>query len=134
MYINDSLCFYYKTFWSKCKKLFKKFIFGYWISVGSTTIKTPELSLLKLFYILLIWKSSSQIIRYSEWPCWVLIVSWDKIFWVFIFLFWFVSFCMDFILFGFRLFIFIRCILFKISNALFLYDLVFTFFFFCTKI
>ena len=129
LYINDSLCFYYKTFRSKCKKLFKKFIFGYWISVGSTKIKTPERSLLKLFYILLIWKSSSHIIHCSEWPCWVLVVSWDKIYWVFILLFRFVYFCMGFILFGFRLFIFIPCFLFKINNALFPYDLVFTLFF-----
>ena len=65
VYINDRLCFYYKKLWSKCKKLwFNKFIFGYWVS--NVPIKTriyPNVHPLKLFHILLIWKSSSQIIR-----------------------------------------------------------------------
>ena len=33
VYINDSLCFYYKKLWSKCKKLWSnKFVFSYWVS------------------------------------------------------------------------------------------------------
>ena len=43
MYINDSLNFYYKKLWSKCKKLWtNKFIFGYWVSNGSVKIRMSE--------------------------------------------------------------------------------------------
>ena len=43
VYINDSLCFYYKRLWSKCKKLWtNKFIFGYWVSNGSIKIRMSE--------------------------------------------------------------------------------------------
>ena len=43
VYINDSLCFYYKNLWSKCKKLWtNKFIFGYWVSNGSIKIRISE--------------------------------------------------------------------------------------------
>ena len=49
VYINDNLCFYYKTLWSKCKKLWSnKFIFGYWLSNGSIKIRIPELSPVKV--------------------------------------------------------------------------------------
>ena len=36
VYINDSLYFYYKKLWSKCKNLWSnKLVFGYWVSNGS---------------------------------------------------------------------------------------------------
>ena len=48
VYINDSLCFYYKTLWSKCKKLWtSNFIFGYWVSNGSIKIRISERSPVK---------------------------------------------------------------------------------------
>ena len=49
VYINDSLCFYYKKLWSKCKKLWtNKFIFGYWVSNGSIKIRISERSPVKV--------------------------------------------------------------------------------------
>ena len=49
VYINDSLCFYYKKLWSKCKKLWSnKFIFGYWVSNGSIKIRILERSPVKV--------------------------------------------------------------------------------------
>ena len=49
VYINDSLCFYYKRLWAKCKKLWtNKFIFGYWVSNGSTKIRISERSPVKV--------------------------------------------------------------------------------------
>ena len=49
VYINDSLCFYYKKLWSKCKKLWSnKFIFGYWVSNGSIKIRISERSPVKV--------------------------------------------------------------------------------------
>ena len=45
VYINDSLCFYYKKLWSKCKKPWtNKFFFGYWVSSGSVKIRISERS------------------------------------------------------------------------------------------
>ena len=36
MFINDSLCRYYKNLWARCKKLqLNKFIHGFWTSHGS---------------------------------------------------------------------------------------------------
>ena len=36
MFINDSLCRYYKNLWTRCKKLqLNKFIHGFWTSHGS---------------------------------------------------------------------------------------------------
>ena len=49
VYINDSLCFYYKKLWSKCKNLWSnKFIFGYWVSNGSIKIRISESSPVKV--------------------------------------------------------------------------------------
>ena len=49
VYINDSLCFYYKKLWSKCKKLWSnKFIFGYWVSNGSIKIRISKCAPVKV--------------------------------------------------------------------------------------
>ena len=43
VYINDSLCRYYKNLWAKCKTLwFNKFIHGFWTSNGSKRLKLTE--------------------------------------------------------------------------------------------
>ena len=43
VYINDSLCRYYKNLWAKCKKLWlNKFIHGFWTSNGSIRLKLTE--------------------------------------------------------------------------------------------
>ena len=43
VYINDSLCRYYKNLWAKCKKLWlNKFIHGFWNSNGSIRLKLTE--------------------------------------------------------------------------------------------
>ena len=39
VFINDSLCVYYKKLWSKCKKLWdNKYILGFWVSYGLITM------------------------------------------------------------------------------------------------
>ena len=48
-YINDSLYFYYKKLWSKCKKLCSnKIIFAYWVSNGSIKIRISGRSPVKV--------------------------------------------------------------------------------------
>ena len=43
VYINDSLCIYYKKLWPKCKKLHNnKLIYAFWISKGSIKLKVSE--------------------------------------------------------------------------------------------
>ena len=43
MFINDSLCRYYKNHWAKCKKLWlNKFIHGFWTSNSSIRLKLIE--------------------------------------------------------------------------------------------
>ena len=43
VFINDSLCRYYKNLWAKCKKLWlNKFIQGFWNSNGSIRLKRTE--------------------------------------------------------------------------------------------
>ena len=43
LFINDSLCWYYKNLWAKCKKLWvNKFIYGFWTSNGSIWLKLTE--------------------------------------------------------------------------------------------
>ena len=43
MFINDSLCGYYKNLRAKCKKLWlNKFIHGFWPSNGSIRLKVTE--------------------------------------------------------------------------------------------
>ena len=43
VYINDSLCQYYKTLWKKCKKLWSnKYITSFWVSNGSIRLKVVE--------------------------------------------------------------------------------------------
>ena len=45
VYINDSLCSYYKSLWSKCKSLRDgKFIHSFWVTNGSIRIKVTESS------------------------------------------------------------------------------------------
>ena len=43
VFINDSLCRYYKNLWAKCKKLWlNKFIQGFWTSNGFIRLKRTE--------------------------------------------------------------------------------------------
>ena len=43
IYVNDSLCIYYKKLWAKCKKLREnKFIHGFWVSNGAIRLKVTE--------------------------------------------------------------------------------------------
>ena len=43
VYINDSLCIYYKKLWAKCKKLHNnKLICAFWVSNGSIKLKVSE--------------------------------------------------------------------------------------------
>ena len=43
VYINGSLCIYYKKLWAKCKKLHNnKLIYAFWISNGSIKLKVSE--------------------------------------------------------------------------------------------
>ena len=45
VYINDSLCNYYKSLWSKCKRLRDgSFIHSFWVTNGSIRIKLNESS------------------------------------------------------------------------------------------
>ena len=45
VFVNDSLCKYYKFLWSKCKKLLNgRFMQGFWISNGTLRIKLNESS------------------------------------------------------------------------------------------
>ena len=45
VYINDSLCNYYKSLWSKCKRLRDgNFIYVFWVTNGSIRIKVTESS------------------------------------------------------------------------------------------
>ena len=44
IYINDSLCTYYKKLWAKCKKLRdNQGIHAFWISNGSIKLKESEI-------------------------------------------------------------------------------------------
>ena len=46
IFINDSLCSYYKKLWSKCKKLWlNKYIYEFWVSYGLIKIKVSGSSL-----------------------------------------------------------------------------------------
>ena len=43
VFINDSLCSYYKMLWRKCKKLWSsKYIHAFWVSNGTLRIKLTE--------------------------------------------------------------------------------------------
>ena len=43
IYINDSLCSYYKMLWGKCRKLLlNKYIHSFWVTNGTTKLKTVE--------------------------------------------------------------------------------------------
>ena len=43
VYINDSLCTYYKMLWRKCKSLrMNKLIHSFWVTNGSIRLRTPE--------------------------------------------------------------------------------------------
>ena len=45
VYVNDSLCKYYKGLWSKCKKLLNnKYLHGFWVTNGTLRIKLTESS------------------------------------------------------------------------------------------
>ena len=46
IFINDSLCAYYKKLWAKCKNLWlNKYIYGLWVSYGLIKIKVSQSSL-----------------------------------------------------------------------------------------
>ena len=99
VYINDSLCFYNKNLWSKCKKLWpNKFIFGYWVSNGSVRWGYPNVHPLKYFTYRWFGKALFRQSFAKRWPNWGLILLWDKICWVLIlFNLSVVYFCMGFI-------------------------------------
>ena len=43
IFINDSLCRYYKCLWSKCKRIWtNKYIHNFWVANGSVKIKAKE--------------------------------------------------------------------------------------------
>ena len=43
VYINDSLCTYYKMLWSKCRKLLlNTYIHSFWVANGTIKLKTVE--------------------------------------------------------------------------------------------
>ena len=43
VFINDSLCSYYKILWQKCKKLWSsKYIHAFWVSNGTLRLKLTE--------------------------------------------------------------------------------------------
>ena len=43
VYINDSLCTYYKMLWRKCKSLqMNKLIHSFWVTNGSIRLRTAE--------------------------------------------------------------------------------------------
>ena len=43
VFINDSLCSYYKMLWRKCKKLWSnKYIHAFWVSNGTWRLKLTE--------------------------------------------------------------------------------------------
>ena len=43
VFINDSLCSYYKMLWRKCKKLWSsKYIHAFWVSNGTLRLKLTE--------------------------------------------------------------------------------------------
>ena len=43
VYINDSLCTYYKMLWGKCRKhLLNKYIYSFWVTNGTIKLKTVE--------------------------------------------------------------------------------------------
>ena len=45
IFINNSLCTYYKKLWAKCKKLWiNKYINGFWVLYGLIKIKVSESS------------------------------------------------------------------------------------------
>ena len=45
IFINDSLCAYYKKLWAKCKKLWiNKYRHGFWVSYGLIKFKVSESS------------------------------------------------------------------------------------------
>ena len=43
VYINDSLCSYYKMLWGKCRKLLlNKYIYSFWVTNGTIKLKAVE--------------------------------------------------------------------------------------------
>ena len=43
VYINDSLCIYYKMLWGQCRKLLlNKCIHSFWVTNGTIKLKTVE--------------------------------------------------------------------------------------------
>ena len=43
VYINDSLCTYYKMLWGKCRKLLlNKYFYSFWVTNGTIKLKTVE--------------------------------------------------------------------------------------------
>ena len=55
VYINNSLCRYYKNLWAKCKKLWlNKFIHGFWTSNGFIRLKLTETGNVRVLRMMLI--------------------------------------------------------------------------------
>ena len=104
VYINDSLCFYYKNLWFKCKKLWaNKSIFGYWVSNDSIKVRVFENSPVKIISHIVDLEKLFPDKRWSYWVETSNLLSFNFI----------KSFCLCicawifFLIFGFRLFIYL---------------------------
>ena len=62
VYINDSLCTYYKMLWGKCRKLLSnKYIHSFWVTNGTIKLKTVEMGESMLLLTEMIWWNCFQI-------------------------------------------------------------------------
>ena len=71
IFVNDSLCAYYKKLWAKYKKMWlSKYIYGFWISYSLVKVKVSESSPLVTIThdMMLIWRTSLR-----ETNCWKII-------------------------------------------------------------
>ena len=65
VFINQSLCSYYKYLWSLCKRLhLKKLIHSFWVSNGNVKLKVCENTPILLCHTLVIWRS---ILTLKDW-------------------------------------------------------------------
>ena len=65
VYINDSLCTYYKILWGKCRKLLlNKYIYSFWVTYGTIKLKPLKMGESMLLLTETIWWSCFQIMRF----------------------------------------------------------------------
>ena len=58
VFINDSLCSYYKMLWRKCKTLWSsKYIHAFWVSNGTLRLKITENGRVHIITHVKIWMS-----------------------------------------------------------------------------